>query len=348
MNLTRRTLIGSALALAACEGAARGQPVLPPPPLRSVSFPVGTCAQAFQLADPAFTRLLTTQFSQLTAEWEMKMEAILKDDGTFDFSAADALAGFARANGLRLHGHALIWYSQGGPAFDRIDGAGAAFADAYRNYILAVAGRYRGQAVGWDVVNEPVAEDGHGYRDCLWRRNLGMDYVARAFHHAREADPQAILFLNEYNLESLPAKRRSFLALAEDLLKAGAPLGGLGTQTHLALDEAPGAVTAAVRDLASLGLPIHISELDVTNRTSRLDLRDAAAQDAAQARLVGETVEAFMSLPAAQRYALTLWGVRDPDSWLVRRPGGGGERALLFDGAGRPKPAVRAFLDAAA
>jgi endo-1,4-beta-xylanase len=347
MKLTRRALIGSTLALAACGERAQGQTAAyaPLPPLKAAPFPVGTCVQTGQLSDPAFTQLLTAQFGQVTPEWEMKMEAILKDDGTFDFTGADAIAAFASARGLRLHGHTLIWYSQGGPAYERIDGQGAAFEAAYRNYIVAVAGRYRGRCVGWDVVNEPVAENGEGYRDCIWSKNMGLDYVAKAFAFAREADPTAILFLNDYNLETNPLKRRTFLALAESLLKRGAPLGGLGTQTHLSVDVPAGQVTAAIRDLASLGLPIHVSELDVSTRTGPLDLRDASAKDAAQARLVGETAEAFLALPPAQRYAFTAWGVRDQDSWLGRD--GTGDRPLLFDDAGRPKAAARAFVQAA-
>jgi endo-1,4-beta-xylanase len=267
------------------------------------------------------------------------MESVLKDDGSFDFRAADAIAAFASANRLRLHGHTLIWYDQSPPAFRRIDGQASQFANAYRNYILAVAGRYRGRCVGWDVVNEPVAGQGGGYRDCLWRKNLGMDYVATAFRHAREADPGAVLFLNDYNLETMPAKRRSFLQLAESVLKAGAPLGGLGTQTHLDADVKPGQVRACIRDLASLGLPIHLSELDISTRGLK---GDAAGR---QARLYAEAAEAMAGLPARQRYALTVWGARDKDSWLRRPPraGDGSDRPLLFDDDGRAKPAAAAF-----
>ena len=350
--ILRRSVLAAApaaLAMTACtrDGSARAQPPLAAdvPPLKQVApFPVGACLMTGQLADPAFTRLLISNFSQITPEWEMKMEAILKEDGGFDFARADAIADFAQANGLRLHAHTLIWYAQSPAAFARIDGSGQAFADAYRNYILAVAGRYRGRAVGWDVVNEPTAEDGNGYRECLWRKNLGMDYAARAFQHAREADPDAILLMNDYNLETLPKKRASFLRLAESLLKAGAPLGGLGTQTHLAVNEwRPGMARDAIRDLASLGLPIHISELDITTKGGRIDIaspRDKALQ---QARIVGEITDAYMTLPAARQYAMTIWGVRDRDSWLTRKPYDGSDRPVFFDNQGRPKPAAAAL-----
>jgi endo-1,4-beta-xylanase len=344
--LTRRGLVASALALAACEGPARGQT---PPPVAlktAANFPVGASVTTSQLAEPGFAALFLRQFDQLTPEWEMKMERVLKADGSFDFGPADAIAAFARANRVRLHGHTLIWYAQDeAPAFRRIDRAGAPFENAYRNYILAVAGRYRGQAVGWDVVNEAVAEDGEGYRDCLWRANLGMDYVAKAFRYAREAEPQALLFLNDYNLETLPKKRAGFLRLAEQLLHAGAPLGGLGCQTHLSIDVRAGAVKTALADLARLGLPIHVSELDISTRIGGV-LLSPAQRLQRQARLAGEVGEAFAALPARQRYAVTTWGVRDKDSWLTRPPraGDGSDRPLLFDDAGAPKPAARAFV----
>lgn len=344
MTIARRSLILSGLALAACGKQARGQPAgAAAQPLKSLApFPIGCAVKSDLLADPAYAALLARHFSQLTGEWEMKMEYILRDDGSFRFEAPDRLAGFARANGMRLFGHTLIWYAQERPAFARIDGAGQGFADAYRNYILAVAGRYPGQAVGWDVVNEPVAENGEGLRACLWSKNLGeVGYVVRAFEHAREADPQAVLFLNDYNLEHNSRKRSTFLRLAEQVLKAGAPLGGLGTQSHLTVDTEPGAVTAAVRELAGLGLPIHVSELDVQLKPGVLPDREARLRR--QARLYGEAAEALMGLPARQRFALTVWGLRDRDHWLRR--GGKPEGPTLFDDAGGAKPAFAALAE---
>jgi endo-1,4-beta-xylanase len=306
-----------------------------------------------QLDEPAYVSALTSNFSQLTPEWEMKMEAILKDDGGFDYTRPDRLMDFAEQHGMRLHAHTLIWYAQRPEAFLRIDGSGKPFADAYRNYILAVAGRYRGRVCGWDVLNEAINEDGEGNRDCLWSKNLGPDYGAQAFHIAREAEPTAPLFLNDYFLDTMPKKRASFMRLAESILKSGAPLTGLGTQSHVSIHMQPGAIKAAVKELATLGLPIHVSELDISTRSEGLkgkfDMMSPAERLAIQARIVGEALDAFEALPARQRYAVTIWGVRDKDSWLRRPPnaGDGTDRPLLFDDQGRPKPAARAFVEAA-
>jgi endo-1,4-beta-xylanase len=350
---SRRGVIGAlgAVALGGCgrdEGGAADAAEPTPASLKSAApFPVGCAVTLQHLNDPTDAALLIRHFSQITAEWEMKMEYILRDDGGFRFDAPDAIAAFAKAHGLRLFGHNLVWYAQAPPAFARIDGQGRAFADAYRNYILAVAGRYRGQAVGWDVVNEAVLDDGSGLRDCLWSRNLGAtDYMRRAFDHAHEADPGAVLLINDYNLESLPRKRATFMRTVEGLLKAGAPVGGIGTQTHLATDLAPGTVSAALRDLASLGLPIHVSELDISLNRDRMLPVSPADKRARQYRLARETAEAFASLPAAQRFGFTLWGLRDGESWLrgeKENPSPPWDAPLAFDDAGRTKPMLGAL-----
>jgi endo-1,4-beta-xylanase len=351
--IARRSVLGAALALTACKGRAQVEPPPrgPAPPLKSVApSAVGCCVMTGQLNDPAFAALLTRHFSQITPEWEMKMEYILKEDGSFRFDAPDAIAAFARAHRMRLYATTLIWYAQKPAAFQRIDGAGKPFADAYRNYILAVAGRYRGQAAGWDVINEAVAEDGDGLRQHMWSRNLGAeDHMVRAFEHAEEADPDAVRFINDYNLESLPKKRASFLRLVESLLKRGAPLTGIGTQSHLNADLAPGELTATIRELARFGLPIHVSEIDVSiNRAGGLP-RSRQDLQRRQGRLYAEAVEAYMDLPAAQRFAFTVWGLRDRDSWLrgkAENPNPPWDEPVLFGDAGEAKPAFWSLADA--
>lgn len=346
IRLGRRAVIGglAALPAAACGPASHGQapPRAPDRPLKGLAaFPIGCAVTAERLADPDDAALIARHFSQLTPEWQLKMEYVLRDDGGFRFDAPDAIAAFARAHGQRLFGHALIWYAQDPAAFRRIDGQGQAFADAYRNYILAVVGRYRGQAVGWDVVNEAVAEDGAGLRESLWSRNLGpIDHMRRAFDHAREADGEAVLLINDYNLESPPKKRAAFMRLVETLMNAGAPVSGIGTQSHLAADLRPGAVRDALADLARLGLPIHVSELDISlNRGAGLG-RSRATLAQAQIRLADEIAEAFAALPPRQRFAFTVWGLRDNQSWLrspKENPAPPWDAPLAFDDAGRRK-----------
>ena len=344
---TRRLILAAPLAFAACGPEAKSEPQPPPPPaLKDYTlFPIGCSVMTGQLQDPGFTAIVDRHISQLTPEWEMKMEYIVQPDGSFRFDAPDAIAAFARARDIRLFGHALIWYAQDSVAFRRVAGDREKFASAYRNYILAVAGRYRGQVRGWDVVNEPVNDDGSGLRSSLWSQTLGdHDHIIQAFEHAHEADPGALLFLNDYNLESRPKKRAQFMRLVDTLLGRGCKIGGLGTQTHIDIDLPKGAVSAAIRDLASFGLPVHLSELDISTHMKKVDIRSPADRLRLQAEQARDAAEAFLLLPPQQRFAFTLWGLRDKDSWL-RGPAGTGadDMPSMFNDRGEPKLALAAL-----
>lgn len=358
LRLDRRSVLAGALALGACSREARSGEVAAMGSSRTAGamtlksaapFPVGAAIRTDRLDDPLYADLLVRHFDQVTADWEMKMEIVLGRDGRYDWTKPDRIAAFARAYGLRLFGHTLIWYSQDPPAFQPLIGNRAAFESAFNNYIGAMVGRYAGQAVGWDVVNEAVDDDGVRLRGGYFQQALGVDYVPMAFRAAHAADPRAVLFLNDYNLEHDATKRRTFLRLAERLLAAGVPLGGIGTQSHFWLDYDPAAIGPAMRDLASLGLPIHVSEADASLRRGPVDLRPESDLVRIQERLLGALAEAFYVLPERQRFAFTTWGLRDVDSWL-RKPDprnyGRTDRPLLFDDAGRPKSTFEAVVNA--
>src|ERR1700744_1980286 len=162
-----------------------------------------------------------------------------------------------------------------------------------------------------------------------------------AFEHARGADPNAVLLINDHNLGSNPRKRATFLRLVEGLLKAGVPVGGIGTQTHIAADLAPRAIKDAFADLAGLGLPIHISELDISLNRAQGLLSSRADLEERQQRLAEAVGEAFAALPARQRFPLPLWGRRDGQSWLrwdKENPPPPWDTPLMFDDHGRAKP----------
>jgi endo-1,4-beta-xylanase len=354
-GLNRRALLAAPLALAACDRLASAQTAEGrlAPPLKSLApFPFGATGMTWQLDQPDWVEQTLRHCSQLTPEWEQKMERTLGPGFSYDFEPSDRVVTFARDNGLRVHGHTVIWYSQGAEVFDDAKLSRARFTAEYDRYIASFVGRYRGRMAGWDVVNEPVAEDGNGLRDCHWSRALGMDgYMVRAFEQAKAADPEAVLFLNEYNLENIPRKGATFLKLVERLLRLGAPIGGIGTQSHLDIEIPAGQITTFMRDAASLGLPIHVSELDFPMQRDggRMpDLRSTAQRRAEQVARVGELAEAFMALPERQRYAFTTWGLRDTDSWLVRAEGKNrpDESALLLDAQGRANPAYHAVAEA--
>jgi endo-1,4-beta-xylanase len=343
MTLSRRNLIAGASALLAAPACAK-QDYISIPPLKSLlASPLGVAMRDLHLDDPEWTQLATAHFSRLTAEWETKMEYVLKPDGTFQFDRSDRLASFARDNGMTVHGHTLIWYEQDGEPFQKLKGNRDAFLAFYADYIKAVMTRYRGVATGWDVVNEPIMFEGEGLRDCLWRQVLGDDYIGMAFAAAHEADPSAVLFVNEYHLEHKPVKRKALLKLVETLLKSGAPVTGIGTQTHISAEIKPGQITEAMRDIASLGLKVHVSEVDIA--ISDYKIGSMAEPRLDQIRALEEIVTAYKDLPAGQQYGLTFWGLRDSDSWInAPRETNGRDEPLLFDKMGRPKPLTAALV----
>ena len=360
---SRRAALVGALALSACgrdrgDAQARSYDApgrrLPTLGLRDMTqVPIGDCISTAELDNADYVALTVRQCSQIIPAWQFQMEATLRPDGGFQFEDADRIAAFARSNALPMHATALVWYAQQPAALKALDGQPQRFALAVRNYIQAIAGRYRGQVASWDVVNESIRDDGSGLRDCLFSRNLGQeDYIVRAFAWAREADPSAVLVLNDYDLERTSKKRWAFMRLVERLLKRDVPVQALGTQSHLDIGMDPALCRPAMRELATLGLPIRVSELDVSfqasGQASGARFLPLEQKLALQARLYAEVVGGFLELPRHQQMAFAVWGLDDKRSWLRYRPGGGDttDCPCPFDDDEKPKPAFFALADA--
>ena len=159
--------------------------------------------------DPAWTALAVTNFGRVTPEWEMKSESLVAKDGAFDWTRADRLVSLVRIrHGLKVHGHALVWYFEAPDAFATMATDRKRFADAYRTYILGVAGRYRGQLTSWDVVNEPFADDG-SLRDCLWRRVYWATITSVSPSNMRKVKPIRRRRCSSTTMTSRPSPRNA-------------------------------------------------------------------------------------------------------------------------------------------
>jgi endo-1,4-beta-xylanase len=313
-------------------------------------------------------RLLSEQFNVLTPENCMKSGLIHPEPERYDFEAPDALLAFAERQGLSVVGHCLAWHNQA-PAWLFEPGMTRALAlTQLARHIQAVAGRYRGRIQGWDVVNEAIADDGDGLRDTPALRAIGEDYIERAFELAREADPHAELYYNDYNIEQ-PAKRERTLRMLERLQASGVRLDGVGIQGHWIIDRVPfDDIAAAIQQYRALGLKVMITELDI----DVVDRPDCSADIATQ-RAYSPTEDRYREgCPApvmthvlqqqAEQYArlfeiftrqpgdvarVTFWGLHDGGSWLNSWPGKRTNHPLLFDRQCLPKPAYEAVLDVA-
>ncbi|WP_169924846.1 endo-1,4-beta-xylanase [Thermoflavifilum aggregans] len=228
-----------------------------------------------------------------------------------------------------------------------------------QRYITTVVGHYAGKVVAWDVVNELFTDNGQIRNNTntpnsngnpnffVWSNYLGDSLAIKAFQYARAADPNALLFINDYNLESSPAKLDSLIAYVNRLKSAGVPIDGIGTQMHIAWNTSPAAIDNMFQQLAATGLKIRISELDVKiNPYAKPNIAATPLDEyfAYQAVAYQYVVQSYLkNVPKAQQYGITVWGVHDPDSWLYNN---GNDFPLLFDSNYKKKPAFAAVLQA--
>jgi len=330
--------------------------------------------------------LVKEQFNQITPENDLKWQLVHPREGKdgYDFAPADAFVNFGVSNNMYLVGHTLVWHSQTpnwvfagtnppptgattatnsastnrggfGGGFGRYNGPRASreeLLQRMRDHIHTVVGRYKGKIKSWDVVNEALADGGptNYLRNTLWLEIIGPDFIAKAFQYAHEADPEAILRYNDYGLEN-PIKRKKLITLIKSLQAEKVPVHAIGSQAHVNVSTTFETMDQALTEMATLGLPIHITELDVN--TAAGGQRNVGAEISANAAttqggLVSEAdkkqSEAYAGIFRAflkHRDALkvvTFWGANDAVSWRAQG------RPLLFDGENKPKPAFDAVI----
>jgi endo-1,4-beta-xylanase len=335
-----------ALAAVACGGSST--PTVPTPPDtgstderplqqagRSVGKLVGTAVQASLLNNPTYRAVVARNFDYITAEYEMKWNVMEPSQGAHDFSRSDAIVNFALSSGARVKGHALIWHAST-PSW-AVNLPPDAFRAALDHHIRTSLAHYRGRVAAWDVVNEAVTDGSGNLRDTVYRQKLGDGYIAEAFRTAREADPGALLFYNDYGAEGLNTKSNRVYDLIKGLLADGVPIDGVGLQMHITANSRPSdaSIAANMRRLADLGLLVNISEMDVKINSvpGTLDTKLAA-----QRATYRDVVRLCVLEPRCD--AVTFWGFTDAHTWLT------GESPLLYDTQYQPKPAFFGVLDA--
>jgi endo-1,4-beta-xylanase len=326
-------------------------------------FQLGAAVGVPLALDEREQRLLSHHFDVLTPENCMKPGPVHPERGRPDFAAGDALIRFAEEHAMAVVGHCLSWHQQCPDWMFALGTTREAGLEQLREHIHEVAGHYRGRLQGWDVVNEAVADAGEFLRDTPGLRAIGPDYILRAFELAREADPGAELYYNDYNIEQ-PAKRQRTLRLLEQLLAAGARVDGVGIQGHWILDQIPFAdIRAAIASFRALGLKVMLTELDI-DVVERPDCsaditvqrayapsedvyRDGCPESVArrQAEQYARLFEIF-SEPDHAPSRVSFWGLHDGRSWLNSWPGKRTNHPLLFDRACSPKAAYHAVLAA--
>jgi len=296
--------------------------------------------------DPVYAQVAGREFDYATPESEMNWDPTETSPGTFNFAAADQVVAFAAANGMQVKGHTLVWHHSLPAWVSNLTTAGDLRA-AMTNHIQNVVGHYAGSVVAWDVVDEALTDTTPTtYRDTIFSSLLGETYIDEAFQLAHAADPNALLFYNESDIDWSSDKLDATVALMQRLLAAGVPVSGVGFETHVPGQGAPtgGDLAAALKRITDLGLLVNLSELDV--RVGQVSV-DLSYKFEVQRSRYHELVAACVQNP--QCMSVTTWGVTDAHTWLDDQTqwswaGDGPHYPLLFNADGTKKPAYAGTL----
>lgn len=303
-------------------------------------FAIGSAVRPKALQkESQYREILAREFNIVMAEHDMKFGALHPERDVYDFSDVDAIVEFATEREMKVIGHVIVWFhvvprwlSEGNFSRDEL-------MEILHDHIQTVVGRYRGQIYAWDVVNEPLEANG-SLRETIWYKTIGPEYIDLALQWVHEADPEALLYINDYG-EGLNSKSDSFYNLAKSLVERGAPLDAVGFQTHIGFLSASNAAEVGenMKRYAASGLDVMITEMDIPINKFKGTREE---QLVAQADMYREFLE--MCLDASNCKALLMWGFTDRHSWLTGFTGG--KAPLIFDENYRPKPAYYAMMEA--
>jgi endo-1,4-beta-xylanase len=302
---------------------------------------------------PSYAAIAGSQFSVVTPGNGMKWQIVEPTQGVYDWTQADQLVSFAHANGQLIRGHTLIWHNQlpdwltAGVADGSI--SSAQLRALAQNHITVEVSRYRGKIWQWDVCNEFFTDTSPSELDPTnwWIVNAGPEIIPDAFEWAHAADPNALLFYNDYNIggeDGTNAKSDAVYAYVQQLLADGVPIHGVGNQGHLDTQYGwnPALLRQDLERYASLGLKVAITEADVrtfvNNATDQVPTDNLA--QFAQPYEYSEMLKAALAVPEC--ISFTVWGFTDSDSWVPGTFAGEGY-AAIYDVNQQPKAAYYAL-----
>jgi endo-1,4-beta-xylanase len=310
--------------------------------LRDVAGPsgplIGAAVNPADLSDPGYVQALGREFNLIVPENAMKFAETEPAPHQFSFCAGDQIVAYAQGNGMKVRGHNLVWQADLPSWLTNGNYSSADTASILQEHINTVMGHYKGQLIEWDVVNEAISYSApYGPQPSYWLNQLGSNYIDMAFQWAHTADPNVKLYYNDTGGEGLGAKSDAVYNLVKGMLSRGVPINGVGLQMHLDLNSAPSQadMSSNMARLATLGLEVHITEMDVRLPVDSNGNASAAAL-LSQAAIYQSVMSACQAAPNCT--AFLTWGISDAYSWIPSTYPGFGA-ALLLDAKYQPKAA---------
>ena len=295
-----------------------------------------------------YEQIHKTQFNIVVAENEMKFDATEPNEGQFNYNNGDKMVKYAKANGMRVRGHALAWHSQvPGWVSQKYGKNKKELLRVLKNHIEKVVGHWKGQIDEWDVVNEAISNNEPQWRTySVWYEGIGPEFIDSAFVWAHAVDPDAELCYNDYNLEqgiNPKAKAGFLLEQVKRWVANGIPIHCVGSQTHVedtTTDKhfigSPDSLRSLAKELAKLNVKLKITELDIGFKSginvSKSDLER-------QGQTFRQYLDIVLEEPNADTYL--IWGVSDKWSWLS---GLNRQKGLIYDDNLNPKPAFDSIM----
>lgn len=296
---------------------------------------MGTCVSYDPLVQDTFYReILAREFNILTPENAMKFQWTEPEQNKFNFKEADKLVEFAVQNKMKIRGHTLVWHQAVPPWVKNGKFTKKELMEILHNHIRKLVQHYKGRIYCWDVVNEAFETDG-SFRHSLWYDTIGPDYIEMAFQWAHEADPDALLFYNDYDTENLNPKSDAIYSYLKKLKEKDIPIDGIGFQCHI-LDNPDirlNELDANFKRFAGLGFQTDITEIDVSIQLSEGTLEKKIKK---QSELYAGILKVCRENTSCKMFV--LWGFTDKYTWVRYRKGHQDDLPCIFDEQYQPKP----------